>query len=58
MKIFHMYMCDSCGHSRERPGVCTYCQVPLTEYTKDSQEEYQVDLSDAMRVMDEQRWYV
>ncbi len=43
MQNFHMYMCDSCGRSHEKPGVCMFCQVPLTSYAKEAeiQREYQ-----------------
>ncbi len=58
MQNLHMYMCDVCGFSREKPGLCARCDVPLTEYTKESEAEYQVDMEDAMRTMSELRWYV
>ena len=58
MKTFHMFMCDGCGYSREKPGMCPHCQAPLTMYTKDTQAEYQIDMEDAMRAMSEYRWYV
>ncbi len=53
-----MYMCDGCGFSREKLGVCPYCQTPLTEYTKETEREYQVDMEEAMRSMSELRWYI
>lgn len=53
-----MYMCDSCGFSREKPGVCPYCQIPLTVYSKEVQAEYQVDMEEAMRAMSDYKWYV
>jgi hypothetical protein len=58
MQNFHMYMCDSCGYSREKPGVCPRCVMPLTQYTKEDQREYQVDMEDAMRTMSELKWYI
>ncbi len=58
MKEFHMYMCDICGFSREKPGVCPWCVVPLSSYTKESQAEYQVDMEEAMRMMDDKQWYL
>ena len=53
-----MYLCDTCGYSRERPSLCPYCIAPLTEYSKDSQNEYQVNMEEAMRTMSEYKWYV
>jgi len=58
MQNFRMYLCDSCGFSQEKPGICPRCQQPLTEYTKDSQAQYQIDLEEAMRSMSEYKWYV
>jgi len=58
MQNFYMYMCDVCGHSREKPGVCPYCALPLTQYSKESQADYQVDMEEAMRAMSEYKWYV
>jgi len=58
MQNFHMYLCDTCGYSRERPSLCPYCIAPLTEYSKDSQNEYQVNMEEAMRTMSEYKWYV
>ena len=55
---FYMYMCDVCGFSRQNPGVCPHCELPLTEYSKESQAEYQVDMEEAMRAMSEYKWYV
>ena len=53
-----MYMCDICGYSRERPGICPHCEIPLTEYSKETQADYQVNLEEAMRTMSEYKWYV
>jgi transcription initiation factor IIE alpha subunit len=53
-----MYMCDGCGYSREKPGLCPHCQSPLTMYTKDEQNEYKIDMEEAMRLMSEYKWYV
>jgi hypothetical protein len=58
MKQLYMYLCDVCGFGRERPGICPHCEMPLAEYTKDIQAEYQVDLSNAMKIMSERRWYL
>ncbi len=58
MHQLYMFMCDSCGFSRERPGVCPHCQAPLTMYSKDTQGEYQIDMEEAMRSMSEYQWYL
>ena len=58
MRNFYMYLCDVCGFSREVPGYCPHCDMPLTEYSKETQREYQVNLEDAMRSMSEYKWYV
>ena len=58
MQNFYMYMCDICGFSREKPGICPHCEIVLTEYTKENQREFQVDMENAMRTMSEQRWYL
>ena len=58
MQTLQMFLCDDCGYSRQNAGLCPYCRVPLTLYTKESQREYQVDLEDAMRVMSEYQWYI
>ncbi len=58
MKNFHMFMCDSCGFSREKTGVCPFCQIPLASYTKEIQREYQVDMEEAMRAMSPLKWYL
>jgi hypothetical protein len=53
-----MYMCDLCGFSREKQGICPHCVQPLTAYTKEDQNEYQVSFEEAMRAMSEHRWYI
>jgi hypothetical protein len=53
-----MFMCDDCGFAREKAGICPYCQVPLTIYSKEAQREYQVNFEEAMRGMSEYKWYV
>jgi len=58
MQNFYMYLCDSCGFSREKPGICPYCQAPLTAYGKEDQAEYQVDMEEAMRSQSMFKWYV
>ncbi|GEM_PF-2032378 len=58
MKDFHMFLCDVCGFSREKPGICPHCDLPLTAYTKESQAEYQVNMEEAMRSMSELKWYI
>ncbi|MBL8030167.1 MAG: hypothetical protein JNN11_02875 [Candidatus Doudnabacteria bacterium] len=58
MNGLYMFMCDTCGFGREKAGVCPYCEVPLTIYSKDTQREYQVNLEEAMRTMSEYKWYV
>ncbi len=58
MKEFHMFMCDTCGFSRESAGICPWCAMPLSVYTKETQSEYQVNMEEAMRMMDGRRWYV
>ncbi len=58
MKNFHMFMCDTCGFAREKPGICPYCQSVLTRYTKEDQAQYQVDMEEAMRTMSERKWYI
>lgn len=58
MRNFHMYMCDDCGYSLEKPGICPFCQVPLSVYTKETQNEYQVDMEEPMRQVSEYKWYV
>lgn len=58
MRNFYMYMCDGCGYSREKPGICPYCQAPLSMYSKETQQEYQIDMEEAMRTMSEYKWYV
>jgi uncharacterized Fe-S cluster-containing radical SAM superfamily enzyme len=58
MKEFYMYLCDVCGFSREKAGICIYCETPLSQYSKDSQAEYQIDMEEAMRSMSEYRWYI
>jgi len=59
MQNFHMYMCDGCGYAREKPGICPFCQAPLSVYTKETQYEYQKDaeMEEAMRQMSEYKWY-
>lgn len=58
MRNFYMFVCDSCGFSRQNPGVCLYCETPLTIYSKEDKHEYQVDMEEAMRAMSEYKWYV
>jgi hypothetical protein len=58
MKNFIMYMCDTCGFSRERPGICPNCEAPLSFYTKEVQREYLVDMEEAMRSMSPLKWYL
>ena len=58
MLNLHMYMCDICGYSRGQPGQCPRCEIVLTEYTKETEREYQVNMEDAMRTMSELRWYL
>lgn len=58
MENFYMFMCDECGFSKEKPGLCPHCESPLTMYSKDAQAEYQVNMEEAMRAMSEYKWYV
>jgi len=58
MQNFYMYLCDTCGFSREKPGKCPHCELPLTGYSKEAQAEYQIDMEEAMRTMSEYKWYV
>jgi hypothetical protein len=58
MNNFHMYLCDGCGFSREKAGVCPYCQSPLSVYSKEDQAEYQVDMEEPMRMQSLQKWYI
>jgi uncharacterized protein YbaR (Trm112 family) len=53
-----MYLCDGCGFSREKAGVCPYCQSPLSVYSKEDQAEYQVDMEEPMRMQSLQKWYI
>lgn len=53
-----MYLCDTCGFSREKPGICPHCEMPLTAYTKEAQSEYQVNTEEAMRSMSDYKWYI
>lgn len=53
-----IHMCDVCGYSKDRAGLCPYCQTPLSIYTKEEQKEYQVDMEEAMRVMSDLKWYI
>jgi len=58
MQSFHIFMCEHCGYSRQEPGICPNCQLPLEGYSKETQSEYGVDMEDAMRTMSETQWYV
>lgn len=58
MQNLHMFLCDTCGYSRDQVSLCPKCQVPLTEYTKDTQSDYQINMEEAMRTMSEYRWYL
>jgi predicted amidophosphoribosyltransferase len=53
-----MYLCDICGFSREKPGLCPHCDLPLSEYSKETQKEYQVDMEEPMRSVSEYKWYI
>ena len=53
-----MYMCDVCGYASEKAGVCPSCVTPLTQYTKEDQREYQVDMEEGMRTQSMYKWYV
>jgi len=53
-----MFMCDTCGFAREKPGMCPFCQVVLTSYTKEEEREYQVNMEEAMRSMSSLKWYL
>ena len=58
MNEFHLHMCDSCGFSRSASGQCPFCDIPLTEYTRETRAEYELDVENAMRAMSELRWYI
>ena len=58
MENFKMYLCDDCGHAQQKPGICLFCQVPLTAYAKEDQHEYMADMEEPMRLMSEYKWYV
>jgi hypothetical protein len=58
MQNFRMYLCDTCGYSRGQTGMCPNCVVPLSEYTKEVQANYQVDMEEAMRTMSQYKWYI
>ena len=58
MQNLKMFMCDVCGFSKDQYGLCPYCQTPLTMYTKEEQNNFQVDMENAMRVMSNLKWYI
>jgi hypothetical protein len=58
MNNFYMFMCDVCGYAREKPGICPYCEAPLSIYGRQEQHEYQVDMEEPMRQQDLQKWYL
>lgn len=49
MFVPQMYVCDECGYSRERPGICYYCQNPLSDATDDL-KFFQMDVEESLRV--------
>jgi len=57
MQKFNLYYCDSCGFGREKAGICPFCQVPLSVYNREVQNEYQTDVEEPMRVISEYKWY-
>ena len=58
MKSFYMYLCDVCGFGREKPGECPYCETGLSTYSKDTQDNYQKNLDEPMRILHEYQWYI
>ena len=55
---FKVFLCDTCGFSKEMPGVCPFCEKVLTAYGREEQREYQASLEEAMRMFSEYKWYV
>jgi uncharacterized Fe-S cluster-containing radical SAM superfamily enzyme len=58
MSQFFMYLCDTCGYAHSRAGVCPFCEVALTQYSKDDRAEYQVNMEEAIAKMSDYRWYI
>lgn len=60
MKAPAIYLCPICGHGGSENGECPQCQVPLVEYGKEEQAEYQAypQIQSTMRSMSEYKWYV
>ncbi len=60
MEQFYMFLCDTCGFSKERPGMCVSCQTPLTMYSKETVANYQNynRMEEALRSMRPYKWDV
>jgi hypothetical protein len=58
MQHFTMYQCRICGQVRAGPSLCTYCETPLTEYRTGDEEDFQLNMQEAMRVMNDRLWII
>jgi len=58
MKNFHGYICDGCGYAGEKPGICPFCQAPLSVYTREEQSQYEEEIKLPEKVAEQYRWYV
>ncbi len=56
-RLYNLYSCEVCGHSRQRPGMCPFCKIELMG----EDDTREIALETASRVQKKQleqyQWY-
>ena len=53
---YDLYVCEVCGHSRQRPGMCPFCKIELVQ-EKDIRAIEMATASRAEQILENRRWY-
>ena len=56
-RTYDLYICEVCGHNRQRPGMCPFCKIELVQEA----DVREVELATASRTssaLDNRRWFV
>jgi hypothetical protein len=56
-RTYDLFICEVCGHSRQRPGMCPFCKIELVR-DEDVREIEMSTASRTERILDNHRWYI
>lgn len=58
MRHFTNFVCDTCKQVRSMPGRCEFCEIPLRELRADEIEDFELNMDEALRVLQDRQWYI